>query len=57
LRQGDADTSEQLYREYRARFASPANEQLELVYDTHLDLVHRLRDAWPSLGLEPSSAN
>jgi len=57
LRQGDADSSEQLYREYRARFASPPNEQLALVYDTHLDLVHRLRDAWPSLGLEQSAAN
>jgi tetratricopeptide (TPR) repeat protein len=57
LRQGDASTSEQLYRAYLARFPSPSNEQLALVYDTHLDLVRRLKDAWPSLGLTPSAAN
>jgi tetratricopeptide (TPR) repeat protein len=57
LRQGDAESSERLYREYRTRFANPPNEQLALVYDAHLDLVHRLRDAWPSLGLEQAAAN
>jgi hypothetical protein len=50
IREGTAESAAQFHREYRARFPTP-DPKLELVYETRAELVRRLRDAWPTLGI------
>jgi tetratricopeptide (TPR) repeat protein len=51
LREGSADNVDAWCPAYDQRYPNQRDDRLDLVCETRAELVHRLREAWPSLNL------
>jgi protein O-mannosyl-transferase len=51
LAHGDPSTVADFYRQYRLRYGSVGDPQLQVAYEAAEELVRRLLGAWPRLGL------